>query len=137
MLATTMYPIIRLNAHMSLVPYHLLHLLLLFHLLLHFIGGLLAPPPFPSQRFATYSWIEASSSSPSWSEEAEGLTGIWDWYLVQKSVQPRCPAESFPKCSPVSVVLQGIKDILGIRMDEVSPRLPQWVDDVVDETNLG
>ena len=40
------------------------------------------------------------------------------------------------QCLPVSVVLQGIKDILGIWMDEVCPRLPQWVDNVVDEPNL-
>ena len=37
---------------------------------------------------------------------------------------------------PVPVVFQGVKDVLGIWMDQISPCLPQWVDNVVDEPNL-
>ena len=42
----------------------------------------------------------------------------------------------FSKWSPVSVVFEGVKDILGVRMDKVCPRLPQWMHNVVDEPNL-
>ena len=37
---------------------------------------------------------------------------------------------------PVTVVFQGIQNILGIRMDEVSPGLPQRMHYVVYESNL-
>jgi len=37
---------------------------------------------------------------------------------------------------PVSVVLESVEDILAVRVDEVDPRLPKRVDDVIDETNL-
>ncbi|KAG7227277.1 hypothetical protein INR49_000281 [Caranx melampygus] len=37
---------------------------------------------------------------------------------------------------PVPVVLKRVKDVLGVGVDQVGPRLPQRVDDVVDEANL-
>ena len=37
---------------------------------------------------------------------------------------------------PVSVVFQGIEDFLGIWVDKIGPCLPQWVDNIVDETDL-
>ena len=37
---------------------------------------------------------------------------------------------------PVPVVLQGVEDVLGVGVDQVSPRLPQGVHDVVYETHL-
>lgn len=37
---------------------------------------------------------------------------------------------------PVPVVLQRVQDVLGVRMDQIGPRLPQRVDDKVYEANL-
>ena len=37
---------------------------------------------------------------------------------------------------PVSVLLQGVQDVLGIGVHQVCPSLPQWMDDVVNEANL-
>ena len=39
-------------------------------------------------------------------------------------------------CLPVSVVFQGIEDFLGIWVDKIGPCLPQWMDNIVDETDL-
>ena len=38
---------------------------------------------------------------------------------------------------PVPIVLQRVEDVLGVRVHQVGPRLPQWMDDVVDEPDLG
>ena len=55
----------------------------------------------------------------------------------QKFIQPPCQSYlMFSKWSPVSVVFEGVKDILGVRMDKVCPGLPQWMHNVVDEPNL-
>lgn len=37
---------------------------------------------------------------------------------------------------PVSVELERIQDVLSIRIHKIRPGLPQWMDNVVDETNL-
>lgn len=37
---------------------------------------------------------------------------------------------------PVPVVLQRVENVLCVRLNQVSPCLPQWVDDVIDEANL-
>lgn len=37
---------------------------------------------------------------------------------------------------PVPVVLQRVQDVLGVRVDQVSPRLPQRMNDVINEANL-
>lgn len=37
---------------------------------------------------------------------------------------------------PISVLLQGVQDVLRIWVDKVCPRLPQWMDNVVNEANL-
>ena len=37
---------------------------------------------------------------------------------------------------PAAVFLQRVEDVLAIGVDEVDPRLPQRMHDVVDETNL-
>lgn len=38
---------------------------------------------------------------------------------------------------PIPVVFQRVQNVLGIGMDEICPRLPQRVDNVVDEAHLG
>lgn len=37
---------------------------------------------------------------------------------------------------PVTIVFQRVQDVGGVRVDQVGPRLPQRVDNVVDEPNL-
>lgn len=37
---------------------------------------------------------------------------------------------------PVPVVLQSVQDVLGVGLHQVSPRLPEGMDDVVDESHL-
>ena len=38
---------------------------------------------------------------------------------------------------PLAVALQGLQDLLRVRIDQVGPGLPQRVNDVVDESDLG
>jgi len=37
---------------------------------------------------------------------------------------------------PASVFFQRVQDVLTVRVDEIGPRFPQWMNDVVDESNL-
>lgn len=37
---------------------------------------------------------------------------------------------------PVTVFFQSVENVLCVRVDKVSPRFPQWVDDVVNKANL-
>lgn len=37
---------------------------------------------------------------------------------------------------PVTVLFQSIQDVLCVRVDKVSPRFPQWVDDIVNKSDL-
>jgi hypothetical protein len=37
---------------------------------------------------------------------------------------------------PIPVVFQRVQDVLGIGVDEIGPRLPQWVNNIVDEAHL-
>ena len=37
---------------------------------------------------------------------------------------------------PVTIVFQSVKDVLTVRLHQVCPRLPKWVNDIVYEANL-
>ena len=37
---------------------------------------------------------------------------------------------------PIAVVLEGVEDVLSVGVHQIGPRLPQRVDDVVDEADL-
>lgn len=65
--------------------------------------------------------------------------------LLQLSVLPTLPVTTVEgrggapgnhTLVPVPVVLQRVKNVLCVRLNQVSPRLPQRVDDIIDEANL-
>ena len=45
-------------------------------------------------------------------------------------------ADGYLRLVPVSVVLQGVEDVLGVGVDQVGPGLPQRVHDIIDKPHL-